>query len=203
MNEDFFRFEREVWQCHRHVAGLDEAGRGAWAGPVVAAAVIFDSDCRIEGVDDSKKLSPAKREKLYAEITASCVSYGVGIVDSRTVDEINILQATKMAMLRAIDGLNPQPEFLLIDGNMTIRSPVPQRAVIDGDALSFTIAAASILAKVTRDRLMVGLSGEYPHYGFERHKGYGTKFHQDALEAHGISAVHRMSYAPIAALNVK
>jgi ribonuclease HII len=203
MDEDFFRFERVAWERYESVAGLDEAGRGAWAGPVVAAAVIFTPVCRIDGVDDSKKLTPSKREKLYAEIVSSCVAYGVGIVDSRIVDEINILQATKMAMRQAVAGLHPPPDFLLIDGNAPIESEVPQQTIIDGDALSFTIAAASILAKVTRDRLMVQWSGTFPQHGFDQHKGYGTKRHQDALKEHGITPIHRRSYAPIAAINPK
>lgn len=198
---DFFRFESERWQAGcRHIAGFDEAGRGAWAGPVVAAAVIFDPQVRVAGVDDSKKISPAKREKLYDAIIAACLTYGVGVIDSQTVDRVNILEATKMAMLVALRALIPAPDFLLIDGNMTLATTIPQQAVIDGDALSFTIAAASILAKVTRDRLMREMAGEFPAYGFDKHKGYGTKQHQDALLQNGVSVVHRVSYAPVAAV---
>lgn len=200
MAKDLFQFERELWRSYRHVAGLDEAGRGAWAGPVVAAAVIFEPECRIDGVDDSKKLSPIQREKLYEKITGQCLSYGVGIIDSATVDAINILQATRQAMIVALKALHVAPEFLLVDGIMTLDTKLPQRAVIQGDSLSFTIAAASIIAKVTRDRLMVALSEEFPGYGFDRHKGYGTKEHQDALGLNGITTIHRRSYEPIAKL---
>lgn len=195
-----FDHERELWCVYKHVAGLDEAGRGAWAGPVVAAAVIFEPECRIDGVDDSKKLTALRREKLYDQITSRALTFGVGIIDSDTVDQINILQATRQAMLVAIKGLGLTPEYLLIDGNMTLDTTIQQRAIIDGDALSFTIAAASIIAKVTRDRLMVQLSKKFPGYGFDRHKGYGTKEHQAALGSLGCTSIHRRSYEPIAKL---
>lgn len=200
MNKEFFRFERAAWESHQLLAGLDEAGRGAWAGPVVAAAVIFAKDCRIDGIDDSKKVSPAKREKLYEQIISSCLTYGVGVIDSQTVDRVNILEATKMAMLVALRAMNPQPDFLLIDGNMTLATTIGQQSIIDGDALSFTIAAASILAKVTRDRLMRELAVTYPDYGFDKHKGYGTQEHQNALQRVGCSPIHRFTYRPVAAI---
>jgi ribonuclease HII len=189
--------EQQYWPTYPHIAGVDEAGRGAWAGPVVAAAVIFDQDVVIPGVDDSKKLTPPKREKLFTEITKKCLSYGVGMVESDEIDRINILEATKKAMLMAVAQLSPQPDFLFIDGNAGIDSSIPQKAIIDGDALSHSIAAASIIAKVTRDRLMVELSCQFPFYGFEKHKGYGTKVHLTALREHGVLSIHRKSYRPV------
>lgn len=192
-----FQFENNLWLQYNLIAGLDEAGRGAWAGPVSAAAVIFKPGVEIPGVNDSKKLTSKKRDVLFDEIKAKCVCYGIGLVDSVTIDAINILEATKQAMLIAISHLNPGPDFLLIDGNMTLKSEIPQQAVIDGDALSHSIAAASILAKVTRDRLMVELGKSHPEYKFESHKGYGTPIHQRALQENGCLPMHRKSYEPI------
>ncbi len=197
---DFLKFENELWPTYKHIAGLDEAGRGAWAGPVVAAAAIFAPGVVIDGVDDSKKLTPAKRERLFDEIVAKALSYGVGLIESDTIDAINILEATKQAMLVAVAGLSVRPDLLLIDGNMTLKTDLAQKSIIDGDALSHSIAAASILAKVTRDRLMIKLSSQFPGYGFERHKGYGTKEHQVALAQHGVLTIHRKSYGPVAHL---
>jgi ribonuclease HII len=191
-------YERHLWSDYPHIAGIDEAGRGAWAGPVVAAAVIFPVDFLIPKVDDSKKLSPKAREKLFDQIKVHCVSFGIGLVESEVIDQINILEASKQAMLMAVSQLSPKPDFLLVDGNMTLATPILQKSIIDGDALSHSIAAASILAKVTRDRLMVELAKNFPDYGFEKHKGYGTKFHQEALKNHGCLAIHRKSYEPIA-----
>lgn len=192
--------ERSLWSLYPHIAGLDEAGRGAWAGPVVAAAVIFPVNFFIPEVDDSKKLSPKTREKLFDEIKVGCVSFGIGLVESKVIDQINILEASKQAMLIAVSQLSPQPDFLLVDGNMTLNTPLKQKSIIDGDALSHSIAAASILAKVTRDRLMVELARSFPDYGFDRHKGYGTEFHQQALKKYGCLEIHRKSYEPIANL---
>lgn len=197
---NLLKFENELWPTHKHIAGLDEAGRGAWAGPVVAAAAIFAPGVVITGVDDSKILTPAKREKLFDVIVAKALAYGVGMIESDTIDAINILEATKQAMLVAVAGLSVRPDILLIDGNMTLKTPLAQKSIIDGDALSHSIAAASILAKVSRDRLMVKLSSQFPGYGFERHKGYGTKEHQAALAQHGVLAIHRKSYGPVGQL---
>lgn len=198
---DFLHYEKSLWQKYNSIAGLDEAGRGAWAGPVVAAAVIVSPHCHIDGIDDSKKLTPKKRDELYNKIIENCVSYAVGIVNSDVIDEINILQATKRAMLQAVAGLEIQADYLLIDGkNMELATSIPQKSIIDGDALSFSIAAASILAKVTRDRMMMELIKKYPEYSFEKHKGYGTKAHQEALKQFGCTPIHRKSYAPIARL---
>lgn len=198
--DDLFFHERRAWERCRFVAGLDEAGCGAWAGPVVAAAVMFEQGVGIDGVNDSKVLTAKKREKLFDEICARATSFGVGIVESSVIDQINILQATKQAMVQAIEKLSVKPGHLLIDGNITLNMAISQQAIIDGDALSFTIAAASILAKVTRDRLMMDLAQKYPAYGFERHKGYGTMVHQVALARSGVSPQHRCSYAPVAKL---
>jgi len=196
-SSNLLTFENEYWSKYKYIAGTDEAGRGAWAGPVAAAAVIFKKGVVIEGIDDSKKLTPLKREFLFIEIKNKCVSYGVGLVESDIIDEINILEASKRAMLIAISQLNPQPDMLFIDGNMSLKTSIDQKSIIDGDALSHSIAAASILAKVTRDRLMVKLSKNYPDYGFERHKGYGTQLHRKALESKGCLSIHRKSYKPI------
>ncbi len=194
----FLHFERKHWSQFPLIAGIDEAGRGAWAGPVVAAAVIFKKDVVIAGVDDSKKLSPQKREELFGQITKQCLSYGIGIIGSNVIDGINILEATKKAMLLAVAQLLPQPNLLLIDGNSEIETAIPQKTIIDGDALSHSIAAASIIAKVTRDRLMVEFARQFPEYGFEKHKGYGTRAHQEALKRHGVLEIHRKSYRPVA-----
>jgi len=193
-------FENQYWSQYHYIAGFDEAGRGAWAGPVAAAAVIFDQGVVIEGIDDSKKLAPKKREQLFDKIKKNCVSYGIALVDAEVIDEINILEATKKAMLMALSQLSPQPDLLFIDGQMTLKSDIPQKAIIDGDALSHSIAAASILAKVARDRLMVDFAKTFPDYGFEQHKGYGTKKHQQALVQNGCLSIHRKSYGPIAKL---
>ncbi|HLD45776.1 MAG TPA: ribonuclease HII [bacterium] len=192
-----YQFDQKYCNQGSLVAGFDEAGRGAWAGPVSAACVIMPQSPLITGINDSKKLTPKKREKLFEEITATCVSYGVALVDSTEIDRINILEATKQAMVLALSQLKVMPAILLIDGDMTIDSKIPQEAIIDGDAKSYCIAAASIIAKVTRDRLMVDLSRTFPQYGFEQHKGYGTKVHQDALKQFGCLPIHRKSYAPI------
>jgi ribonuclease HII len=197
---DLLAIERSLWPQYPLIAGIDEVGRGAWAGPVVAAAVVFSPEACIDGVDDSKKLTPEKREKLFDVIVAGCLAYGIAAVDAPTIDAINILQATKQAMMAAVEGLGTRPDLLLIDGNAGLAYPLPQQTVIDGDALSHSIAAASILAKVFRDRLMRKLAEEFPLYGFEKHKGYGTKDHQDALRVHGVLPLHRQSYAPIRVL---
>ena len=195
---DRLYFENRAWSKFQFVAGIDEAGRGAWAGPVVASAVILDREQIIEGVRDSKCLSPKKREKLFDEIKAKALSYGIGIIEPAIIDEVNILEATKLAMKSAIEQLSPVPDHLLIDGNMGLDLPLSQEAIIDGDDLSVSIGAASILAKVTRDRLMVEYGDAFPGYGFERHKGYGTKIHRVAIEEQGCSIIHRRSYRPVA-----
>lgn len=192
-------FERQVYQQgYRCVAGIDEAGRGPLAGPVVAAACILPQGLLIKGVDDSKKLSPKVREQLFEELMANPqIIYGVGIIDPEEIDRINIYQATIQAMLQAVNALDVPPDYLLVDGMNLIHSAIPSLKIIKGDQLSLSIAAASIIAKVTRDRLMQRFHQQWPMYGFEQHKGYGTALHLNALEQHGPCPIHRRSFEPV------
>lgn len=176
------------------IAGVDEAGRGPLAGPVVAAAVIFDDKTSISGVTDSKKLSNNTRVNLFEEITNKCISYGVGIVDIDVIEEINILQSSLKAMGLAVKKLDPKPDLVIIDGNKTFIYEKPTIAIVKGDSKSFAIAAASIIAKVTRDRLMQQLSEQYPQYCWHKNKGYGTREHIDAIKTYGASPLHRKSF---------
>lgn len=188
-------YEREAQAAgYRLLAGIDEAGRGPLAGPVVAAACILDPDRPVLGVNDSKKLSPAQRERLFKAITESAVCYGIGIVDPEAIDRINILQATMEAMRIAVRNLQVRPDLLLIDAVNLGGTGIPVRPIVRGDALSASIAAASILAKVTRDRMMDEHDAAYPGYGFCRHKGYGTPEHYEALRALGPSPIHRRTF---------
>ncbi len=182
------------------VAGIDEAGRGPLAGPVVAAAVILPEGFEADGLNDSKKLSPARREKLHALITAegSGVVWGLARVEPEDIDSINILKATHRAMALAAQSLGVVPSMTLIDGLPVTGFPYPFRAIVKGDLKSMSIAAASILAKVDRDRIMLEYAKIYPQYGFERHKGYGTKFHLESLKNYGPCEIHRQSFAPVA-----
>lgn len=190
-------FERNLLkQGYQNIAGIDEVGRGPLAGPVVAAAVILPPDFYLLGIDDSKKLTEAKREAYYEEIHAKAIAVSVGIISPQEIDELNIYQATKKAMLSAIACLRPLPDFLLIDA-VKLETPFPQEAIIKGDAKSISIAAASIIAKVTRDRLMKEMAITYPAYGFGQNMGYGTKEHLLAIEKFGITPFHRKSFAPI------
>ncbi|MEY8347371.1 ribonuclease HII [Bacillus cereus] len=179
-----------------YIAGIDEVGRGPLAGPVVTAAVVLPEDFYIPGLNDSKKLSEAKRERFYDEINAKAIAIGVGIISPQVIDEINIYQATKRAMLDAIANLACTPEHLLIDA-MKLPSPIPQTSIVKGDTKSISISAASIIAKVTRDRMMKELGKEHPKYGFEQHMGYGTKQHLQAIETYGVLEEHRKTFAPI------
>lgn len=181
-------------QGFKIVCGVDEAGRGPLAGPVCAAAVILPPNADIPGLNDSKKLSDKRRRELYPVIMEKAVAYGIGFADHKEIDEINILQATFLAMQRALAQLSVKPELALIDGNREKDFGIPVKTVIHGDSLSASIAAASILAKVTRDDLMLKMAEEYPQYGFEIHKGYGTKAHYQALAEHGPCPIHRMSF---------
>ena len=176
------------------ICGVDEAGRGPLAGPVCAAAVILPRDLQIPGLTDSKKLSDKKRRELFPVIQEQAIAYGIGLASEQEIDEINILQATFLAMRRALDQLSVRPDLALIDGNRETDFGLPVKTVVKGDSLSANIAAASILAKVTRDNIMIQLSEQYPEYGFEIHKGYGTKAHYAALTEHGASPVHRRSF---------
>lgn len=185
-----FHFENGI----KLICGVDEAGRGPLAGPVCAAAVILPPHAQIPGLNDSKKLTDKKRRELYPVIMEQAVAYGIGFASHEEIDEINILQATYLAMERAIAKLSVRPELALIDGNRAKDFGVPVKTVIKGDSLSASIAAASILAKVTRDDLMLEAAREYPQYAFDVHKGYGTKAHYEALAAYGPSPIHRMSF---------
>lgn len=177
-----------------YLAGVDEAGRGPLAGPVFAAAVVFDDDVVIDGINDSKKLSEKKREKLYNEICEKATAYCVASVDEQTIDAINILQATFLAMRNAVLGLDLVPDYVLIDGNKSPDIPMECETVVKGDSKSMSIAAASILAKVSRDRFITEMAEVYPGYGFEKHKGYGTKAHYEAIEKLGICPIHRKTF---------
>ena len=176
------------------VAGVDEAGRGPLAGPVVAAAVIFKKEVFIEGVDDSKKLTEIKREKLEKEIKDKCICFGIGIVDQYIIDEINILQATLKAMKDAVSQLSVKSDLVLIDGNKSFISEIPTKTIVKGDSNSFSIAAASILAKVARDNIMKEFALLHPEYLWERNKGYGTKQHVEALKMYGYTKYHRKTF---------
>lgn len=176
------------------IAGVDEAGRGSLAGPVVAASVVLPKGLDIKGLDDSKRVEPKKRIELFERILSEALSYGVGIVGPGTIDEINILQATRRAMKLAVDYMGLRPEYLLVDGNQPIETDIPQKVVVKGDARSVSVAAASIVAKVIRDRMMTKLEESYPMFSFSIHKGYGTETHLKELKAHGPTPVHRKSF---------
>ena len=176
------------------ICGVDEAGRGPLAGPVCAAAVILPNNLELPGLTDSKKLTDKKRRELFPLIQEHAIAYGIGFATEQEIDEINILQATFLAMQRALDQLKVRPDLALIDGNRQKDFGIPVKTVVKGDSLSANIAAASILAKVTRDNLMVEMAGKYPEYGFEIHKGYGTKAHYAALREFGASPIHRMTF---------
>jgi ribonuclease HII len=180
------------------IAGLDEAGRGPLAGPVVAAAVVLPSGILIPGLTDSKQVPEQERERLFGVIREQAVCYGIGIVDEQTIDEVNILQATILAMEKALHELSPQPDYLLLDAITLPRVRLPQKPLIKGDCRSHSIAAASILAKVTRDRLMQELHERFPLYNFKKHKGYGTKEHLALIREHGPCDVHRKTFHPVA-----
>ena len=194
--------ERDLWDYetkarekgYRLVAGADEAGRGPLAGPVVAAAVVLPADAILQGLDDSKKLSPTRREELFPKIQTQAVVYGVAVVNPEVIDKINILQAALLAMQQAVEQLQPVPDLLLIDGNQKTASSIEQWAIVKGDSKSLSIAAASVLAKVTRDHIMQDYHQLYPQYEFARHKGYGTKLHRDLIAEHGPCPIHRSTF---------
>lgn len=191
-------FEQEARRCgYRHIAGVDEAGRGPLAGPVVAAAVILPVRCRLAGLDDSKQLSEAERERLYSAILGKAVGVGIGSADAGEIDSLNILEAARLAMRRAIENLAPSPDYLLIDAVTLPAVLLPARPVIKGDALSMSIAAASIIAKVTRDHLMAAYHEIFPQYNFNSHKGYGTAEHLQRLARYGPCAIHRRTFTPV------
>lgn len=181
-------------QGYQAICGVDEAGRGPLAGPVCAAAVIFPQGLVLEDVDDSKKLTEKKREKLFDVIKENALAYSVAWASVEEIEEINILQAAMLAMKRAVEGLSVKPDFAIIDGNKSPELSIPTFPLVKGDALSQSVAAASILAKVSRDRLMLQYANQYPQYHFEKHKGYGTKLHKEALQTYGLSPIHRPSF---------
>jgi len=194
-------FEELAWsEGFTFVAGTDEVGRGCLAGPVVAAACILDGSKPLpDGLNDSKQVLPEKREEIALELKANCIAYSIGSVDATEIDRINILQATKLAMQRAIDGLSPNADYLLIDALRLKGLSIPQRSIIKGDSVSASIAAASILAKTFRDDLMRSFDVEYPQYGFSGHVGYATKIHMTALRAHGPCPLHRLTFRGVLA----
>jgi len=207
--------EKRLWKKgYRYIACLDEAGRGCLAAPVVAAATIVKNPkkpygeqavkLRNLGIKDSKKLSPKKREELYKILTNHHqIEWGIGRVSEKVIDKINILEATKLAMKKAIQKLNKKPKFLIIDGNFKINSPIPQKSIIKADEKVFSCSCASILAKVTRDRIMKRYHQKYPKYGFNRHKGYPTKLHRKMLKKYGPCKIHRRTFKPVKACKLK
>lgn len=191
--EAMWEYERGLLE-YEYIAGVDEAGRGPLAGPVYAAAVILKPVARIDGINDSKKLSEKKREELYDVIIENSIAYAVYSVDEKTIDEVNILNATYMAMNGAVNSLSVRPDFVLIDGNSIKNMTLPHETIVKGDAKSISIAAASILAKVSRDRYIIKMAEKYPEYGFEKHKGYGTKAHTEAILKYGPCEIHRKTF---------
>ncbi|MBI4745058.1 MAG: ribonuclease HII [Deltaproteobacteria bacterium] len=188
-------FEKKLWSAGFNlIAGVDEAGRGALAGPVVAAAVIFPYGTENFGLKDSKKLTAARRESLFKEIEQKAVSIGIGVVGPEEIDRINILRATLKAMEAALSFLSHRPDYVIIDGNQSVNSDIPHETIVKGDDRSFSIAAASIIAKVARDRMMASLHDKFPDYNFSSHKGYGTEEHRGAIYKYGMSSVHRKSF---------
>ncbi len=194
MKADLYAFEAGLRNEYRLICGIDEAGRGPLAGPVCTAACVLPAGLELEGLNDSKKLSEKRREALYDQITAQALAWAVCLVDEKTIDEINILQATFRAMRGAVSKLSLTPNLCLVDGNLDPGLGLPTKTVVKGDATCASIAAASILAKVTRDRLMLRYDAQYPGYGFAAHKGYGTKAHYAALAALGPCPIHRRSF---------
>lgn len=195
--EKMLAYEKELYARGIHlIAGVDEVGRGPLAGPVVAAAVILPENCKIPGLNDSKKIPKSKHYAIYQAVLDQALSVGIGIKDNQVIDQVNIYEATKLAMLEAIQELDPQPQHLLIDA-MKLALPISQTSIIKGDANSLSIAAASIVAKVTRDQMMAAYDQEYPGYDFAQNAGYGTSNHLEGLERHGVTPIHRRSFEPI------
>ncbi len=190
-----FEIENELFNSgYNYIAGIDEAGRGPLAGPVFAAAVVLEKGCYIEGVNDSKKLSEKKRNYLFDKICSEAVAYSIAMIDEKVIDDVNIRNATFMAMNNAVNSLKKAPEFVLIDGNAISGMKFPHECIVKGDAKCNCIGAASILAKVSRDRFMLKCAEEYPQYAFERHKGYPTKLHYEKIAEYGISPIHRRTF---------
>ena len=196
--KNLLSYEQELYEKGiKLIAGTDEVGRGPLVGPVVAAAVILPENYYLEGLDDSKKLTEKKREKYYDIIYKDAISIGIGIVDAKTIDEINILEASRLAMKKAIEDLKIKPEYILSDAMKLDNQSIPYKDIIHGDALSESIAAASVIAKVTRDRMMYDLDKAHPEYGFAKHKGYPTKLHLENIKKYGVLDNYRFSYKPV------
>ena len=195
--EGMLAYEKELYtQGIQLIAGVDEVGRGPLAGPVVAAAVILPKSCKIPGLNDSKKIPKSKHKEIYEAVLQKAIAIGIGVKDNQVIDQVNIYEATKLAMMEAIGQLEPQPQHLLIDA-MRLDLPIAQTSIIKGDANSLSIAAASIVAKVTRDQMMAAYDQEYPGYDFAQNAGYGTSNHLEGLERHGVTPIHRRSFEPI------
>ena len=195
--EKMLTYEKELYaQGIQLIAGVDEVGRGPLAGPVVAAAVILPKNCKIPGLNDSKRIPKSKHQAIYQAVLDQALSVGIGIKDNHVIDQVNIYEATKLAMLEAVQELDPQPQHLLIDA-MKLDLPISQTSIIKGDANSLSIAAASIVAKVTRDQMMASYDQEYPGYDFAQNAGYGTSKHLEGLEKQGVTPIHRRSFEPI------
>ena len=195
--DELYEYERKAFaDGYKVIGGIDEAGRGPLAGPVVAACCVLDPEVKILGLDDSKKLSEKKREALFDEIRDKALGFEIAVIGPDVIDEINILEATKMAMRQCVDKIETKPDLLLVDA-VKLDCNVPVIPIIKGDAKSDSIAAASILAKVTRDRIMVQYGEEYPQYGFEKHKGYGTRDHYKAIREYGITPIHRRTFLKV------
>lgn len=199
--KDLLKYEKELYKKGiTLIGGVDEVGRGPLVGPVVAACVILPVNYKLSGLDDSKKLSEKKREKFYDIIMKDAIAVGIGVVDAKKIDEINILEASRLAMKLAIENLNVKPEFVLSDAMKLDNIDIPYEAIIHGDSLSLSIAAGSVIAKVTRDRMMYELDEKYPEYGFAQHKGYPTKKHLENLQKYGILSNYRFTYKPVSDL---
>ena len=195
---DLYKYEKELWKQGIHlVAGMDEVGRGPLIGPVVTACVILPKDFVLEGLTDSKKLSEKKREEFYHYIMEHAISVGIGMMDEKVIDEVNIYEATKLAMYQAVEKSKVKPEHVLIDAMKLDKLEMPSTSIIKGDAKSISIAAASVIAKVTRDRMMIELDKKYPMYGFKSHKGYPTKKHIEAIKEYGLIDGYRKTFKPI------
>ena len=196
--DDLLKYEKELYNKGIElIAGTDEVGRGPLVGPVVAAAVILPKNYMLEGLNDSKKLTEKTRDKFYDILYKDAISIGIGIVDAKTIDEINILEASRLAMKLAIENLDVKPEYILSDAMKLDNQTIPYTDIIHGDSLSLSIAAASVIAKVTRDRMMYDLDKEYPMYGFAKHKGYPTKLHLESLKKYGVLDNYRFTYKPV------
>ena len=188
-------YERQLFERgYKYVCGVDEVGRGPLAGPVVCASVIMPTDCLLEGVDDSKKLTAKRREMLSEKILKNAIAYRICLIEPQIIDEINILQATRLCMKNAIESMSVKPDFVLVDGNMTLDISIPQQSLVKGDSLSYSIGAASIIAKVYRDALMKEYAKTYPEYGFDSNAGYGSAKHIEAIKKYGLTPIHRRSF---------